>query len=142
MNISGSRRCVENKIIKLAPIRIVHDLSECACNHSATPNQSLVGVNKKPNRNHFNTEFFNRNNPLFSIALNHIRLFVLNTKHHWNTGPVNIAINQTHLGSAFRKPNRKIYGYRRFSDTSFSRDNSNDIFYIAQRRLILMRSHF
>ncbi|KAF5028390.1 hypothetical protein DSECCO2_659570 [anaerobic digester metagenome] len=112
MNITRSRRRIENQIIEFTPFGIVHDLRESTGNHRTAPDQGFGRIGKKSHRNEFHSEFFERNNLLFSVFFNHLRMLILYTKHQRNAGSVNVSIHQSNLCTTTCKACSQIHSNR------------------------------
>ena len=81
MNVAGAWRCVENKVIQLAPVGIGYQLLQGAGGHTATPQSGCCGRYKEANRKQLNAILLDRHDEVATILLDGVWALILYIKH-------------------------------------------------------------
>ena len=111
VNVAGSRRSIEHKIVQITPFGIADELLQGIAGHTATPQGSLVGVYKETDGKHFDAILLHRNDHVAAINILGIRAGILHLEHLRHTRTENIGIEQTNLKAHLGQRNSQIGGY-------------------------------
>src|SRR5690606_29783157 len=118
MDISGSRRHVNDQVIEFSPVNISHKLPDGTTGHGASPHHRSFFIYTQANAHYFNSEPFHRyNNSLVGIRkFFHHRPFPPYAKHNGSTWAVNIGVHHPHTSSVSSQGKSKIGRNRTFSN--------------------------
>ena len=133
MNIARTWGEVNKKIVETAPIGILYKLFDGIARHTATPDDSLIGLNKEPDGKHLHSVLLNRLNQCPSACFHRHGARIFSMQHLWYARPVYIGIKQTYNIAASGKSYGKIDRYRGFAHTSLARMDGDDAFGIDSR---------
>ena len=130
MNVTGSWWCIEDKVIKVAPVGIGNELLESRGSHTTTPKGGSVWINKETDREEFHTILLDRFYELSTILLDTVRTLVFNTKHLWHTRSEDISIEQTNLIPKTCQCNSEIGRDSALPYSTLTRTYSNDVLHL------------
>src|SRR5690606_23023102 len=106
MNISCTRRHINDQVVQLIPIHIADELFDCGARHRPTPHHCVALIYQKTERDQLYSKPLERYNlsllSICGIRLHHHRSLTSHTEHDRHTRSVNISIKQSHLRSTLR----------------------------------------
>ena len=132
MDVTGTRRSVEDEVIEFTPGSIGNELFQCVRCHSTTPERRSIWIDEEADRKQLDTISLNGVDELTSIFLNGIRTFVLHMKHLRHRGTEDIRIQQSNFISQTGQCNGEVRRNGRLAYTTFTGTDSNDVLDLRQ----------
>ena len=133
MNVACPGRHVDEEIIQIAPPRICYELFEGVAGHCASPKHGCILIDHKPDTEHLHSIFLYGFNPVATLFVDHIKLFILHSEHLRHRGSENIGIKKTDLITFSRQSYRHVSSDCRLSYSTFTGRDSYDILHSRKR---------
>ena len=141
MNVAGSRRCVENEIVQLAPIGIGDELLQGIRGHAATPQGGRLRTDKESDTQQFDTIFLDGLDEITSIHMHGIGALILHIKHFRHAWSEDVGVEQTHLIAQSCQGDGQIGRNGRLAYPTLARADGNDVLHLWQQ-LAHLRTRF
>ena len=129
MNVAGAWRCVEDEVVKVSPFSIADELLECVASHAATPQGSLVGINKEADGEEFYAVFLDRHDEVTTIDGVSVWAFALHAKHLRYRRTEDVGVEKSYTIAEFSKTDGEVGSDSALADTTFARTDSDDVLY-------------
>ena len=136
MYIARARRQIDKEIVQIAPIGLLYKLFDSITCHYASPYDSTLGVDEETDRQQLDSKLFGRSHIVFVAYRHEFGTIVFETEHLRHRRTENIGIEQSHTITFLGKSHSQIRRNGRFTDSAFTRRNSNNLIGIHCRRLL------
>ena len=97
MYVAGARRCVEDKVVELAPVGIGYQLLQSTRSHSATPESGSGGGYEETDGEQFDSILLDGTDKVAAVFLHSIGTLVLYVEHLGHRGPEDICVEQSYF---------------------------------------------
>ena len=97
MDVACARRCVEDEVVEVSPVRVGNQLLQCRCRHSAAPQRRRGLVDEEADAQQLHPVFLYRLYELPAVLLNGVRTLVLHIEHLWHGRAEYVGVEQSHL---------------------------------------------
>ena len=130
VNVTGSRRHVDKKEIKLAPANLKNHLLKRIASHCTSPDKSLLRSCKVADRHPLHAIFLHRHDRLFLSLLESLRHCTLGCRHLRNGRTVDVSIGKSYLVTKACKSDCEVDSHSRLAYAALSGSDTDDMLYI------------
>jgi len=125
LDITGSRRHVDDQVVEIFPQRLVQQLLHSARYHWTAPYHRRFFIDQIAHRHALDAVRHDWKEVL--LALRFRALVLRNAEHDWLAGAVNVGVENADARTLGRQRQRQVYCCSRFANTAFAGCDRDDI---------------
>lgn len=132
VDVAGAGRCIEDEVVKVAPVGVADELFECVASHAASPKRGLVGVDEESDAQHLDAVLFDGDDEVASVDVLAVRTCVLHLEHLGHGGTEDVAVENANAMAQTCQGNGQVGCHGALTYAALPAAYGNDVLYARQ----------